>query len=98
MQNFIIGILIKVLTDPNVQASIEKLLGNIIAKQILPLIPVAVGAAVKAGVDELITKVPGIEGVVDVVKTTESAVSSIESIVGNIPVLGDILKNWGVTP
>jgi hypothetical protein len=96
MQNFIVGILIKVLTDPKVLAQIEQLLGSIIAKQILPIIPVAIGGAVKAGVDDIIEHIPGINGAVDVVKTTEGAVNSIEQIVGSIPVIGDLLKNWGI--
>lgn len=96
MQAFFVSILIKVLTNPEVQAQIEKLIGNIIAKQILPVIPVAIGAAVKAGVDDVIDHIPGVTGVVDVVKTTEGAVSSIESVLGSIPVLGDLLKNWGI--
>jgi hypothetical protein len=94
MQSFIVGILIKVLSDPKVMAQIEKLIGNIIAKQILPVIPVAIGAAVKAGVDDIIDHIPGVSGVVDIVKTTEGAVTSIEQIVGNIPVIGDILTGW----
>jgi hypothetical protein len=96
MQGFIVSILIKVLTDPKVVAQIEKLLGNIIAKQILPVIPVAIGGAVKAGVDDIINHIPGVTGVVDVVKTTEGAVNSIEQVVGSIPVIGDLLKNWGL--
>jgi hypothetical protein len=96
MQGLIVSILIKVLTDPKVVALIEKLLGNIIAKQILPVIPVAIGGAVKAGVDDIINHIPGVTGVVDVVKTTEGAVNSIEQVVGSIPVIGDLLKNWGI--
>jgi hypothetical protein len=96
MQQFIVGVLIKVLTNPDVQASIEKLIGNIIAKQIVPLIPVAVGAAVKAGVDDVIEHIPGLDGVVDVVKTTESAVNSLESLIPGLPVIGDLLKAWGI--
>jgi hypothetical protein len=102
MQAFFASILIKVLTDPKVQQWVEKwaeeLLSNIIAKQILPIIPVAIGGAVKAGVDDIIDHIPGVTGVVDVdvVKTTEGAVNSIEQVVGSIPVIGDLLKNWGI--
>lgn len=98
MQGFIVGILIKVLTNPDVLAQIEKLIGNIVAKQILPVIPVAIGAAVKAGVDDVIEHIPGISGVVDVVKTTESAAASIVDLIpglGSLPIIGDFLKSWG---
>lgn len=98
MQSFIVGILIKVLTDKDVQASIEKLIGNIVAKQIVPLIPVAVGAAVKAGVDDIIEHIPGVSGVVDAVKTSEAAAASIIDLIpglGSLPIIGDFLKNWG---
>lgn len=97
MQGFIVGILIKVLTNPEVLAQIEKLIGNVIAKQILPVIPVAIGAAVKAGVDDVIEHIPGVSGVVDVVKTTESAAASIVDLIpgiGSLPIIGDFLKNW----
>lgn len=98
MQGFLVSILIKVLSDPKVLAQIEKLIGNIIAKQILPVIPVAIGAAVKAGVDDIIEHIPGINGVVDVVKTTESAAASIVDLIpglGSLPIIGDFLKSWG---
>lgn len=98
MQGFLVSILIKVLSDPKVLAQIEKLIGNIIAKQILPVIPVAIGAAVKAGVDDIIEHIPGITGVVDVVKTTESAAASIVDLIpglGSLPIIGDFLRSWG---
>jgi hypothetical protein len=98
MQGFIVGILVKVLSDPKVMAQIEKLIGNIVAKQILPVIPVAIGAAVKAGVDDVIQHIPGVNGVVDIVKTTEGAAASIVDLIpglGSLPIIGDVLRNWG---
>lgn len=98
VQNFIVGILIKVLTNPDVLAQIEKLIGNIVAKQILPVIPVAIGAAVKAGVDDVIEHIPGITGVVDAVKTSEAAAASIIDLIpglGSLPIIGGFLKSWG---
>jgi triosephosphate isomerase len=97
MQGFIVSVLIKVLTDPKVMAQIEKLIGNIVAKQILPVVPVAIGGAVKTALDELIAKTPGISGVVDVVKTTESAAASIVDLIpglGTLPIIGDLLNSW----
>jgi hypothetical protein len=99
VQQFIINIIIKVLTDPKVLAQIEKLIGNIVAKQILPVIPVAIGGAVKTALDELIAKTPGVSGVVDIVKTTESAAASIVNLIpglGSLPIIGDVLKGWGI--
>jgi hypothetical protein len=99
MQSFFASVLIKVLTDPEVQAWLKKegaeLFNDVIAKSVIPVIPVAIGSAVKAAMDELIEKVPGISGVVDVVKTTEAAASGLGELVGQIPILGDILKNFG---
>lgn len=100
MNGFFASIIIKVLTDPEVQAWIKKeagdLLHDVMRDEILPAIPVAIGGAVKAGVDELIEHIPGINGVVNIATATEGAVNSVESILGSIPVLGDILKNLGV--
>lgn len=99
MQAFLLKLILSVLSNPEVQAQIEKLIGNVIAKQILPVIPVAIGAAVKAGVDDIIEHIPGVSGVVDVVKTTESAAASIVDLIpglGSLPVIGDVLKSWGV--
>jgi hypothetical protein len=99
VQTFIINIIIKVLTDPKVLAQIEKLIGNIVAKQILPVIPVAIGGAVKAGVDDVIKHIPGVSGVVDIAKTTEAAAAGIVNLIpglGSLPIIGDVLKGWGV--
>lgn len=98
MQNFVADILIKVISDPKVQQSVKDLLGQLITERILPLIPVAVGAAVKAGMDELIERVPGIEGVVDVVQTTEAARNTLNNLIPDIdfgiPALDGLLDFW----
>ena len=99
MQTFLFGILKKLLTDPDVMAQIEKLISNIVAKQVVPLIPVAVGAAVKAGVDDVLEHMPGLNGVVDAVKTTEAAASTIIDLIpglDSLPVIGEFLKGWHV--
>lgn len=98
MQTFFVKVMIAVLIDPAVIAALEKLFGGLIAKYVLPTIPVAVGAAVKSGVDEIIKDIPGVSGVsgvVDVVTTTEAAAGGIVGmfpVLGQIPVLGDVLK------
>jgi hypothetical protein len=98
MQNFFAGIISKVLSDPKVQQFIKDLLGQLITERILPLVPVAVGAAVKAAVDELVTKVPGIEGVVDVVKATDAARDTLNHLIPDIdfgiPALDNLLDFW----
>lgn len=99
LENFVLSILVKLLSNPEVMAQIEKLIGNIIAKQILPVVPIAIGAAVKAGVDDVIAHIPGVSGVVDVVKTTESAAASIVDLIpglGSLPIIGDFLNNWKI--
>jgi hypothetical protein len=102
MQDFFAGIFIKVISDPKVQAAAKNLLGQLITERILPLIPVAVGAAVKAAVDELIEKVPGIEGVVDVVKATDAARDRLNDMLPDIdfgiPALDELLDFWRPKP
>ncbi len=97
MQKFLLNLIDAVLTNEQVQATIEKLIGNIIARQILPVVPVAVGAAVKAGVDDLIEHLPGVSGVVDAVKTSEAAAASIVDLIpglDSLPVIGALLNAW----
>ena len=98
VQAFVTGILIKVITDPKVQQMIRDLLGQLITERILPLIPVAVGAAVKAAVDELVERVPGVEGVVDVVQATDAARNTLNGLLPDldfgIPAIDDLLDFW----
>jgi hypothetical protein len=99
VESFIVRIILKVLTNPDVWAQIEKLIGNVIARQILPVVPVAVGAAVKAGVDGVIEHIPGVSGVVDIAKTSEAAAASIVNLIpglGSLPIIGDVLRGWHV--
>jgi triosephosphate isomerase len=98
MQKFLTAIIISVLTDEKVQAVIKNLLGQLITERILPLVPVAVGAAVKASMDQLIAKVPGIEGVVDVVHATDAARENLNTLLPDIdfgiPALDNLLDFW----
>jgi triosephosphate isomerase len=95
LQNFVAGIVIKVVTSDQVQAAVKDILGQLITERILPLVPVAVGAAVKAAVDEMVVKIPGIEGVVDAVKATESARNILNELIPDIPILGNLADFWG---
>lgn len=98
MQSFLLKLLVNVLSDPKVQAAIKNLLGQLITERILPLVPVAVGAAVKAAVDELVERVPGIEGVVDVVKATDAARDTLNALLPDIdigiPAIDNLLDFW----
>lgn len=102
MQKFLAGLIITVFTSAKVQEAIKTLLGQLITERILPLVPVAVGAAVKAATDELIAKVPGIEGVVDVVKATDAARDTLNSLIPDvdlgIPALDNLLDFWRPKP
>lgn len=81
-QGFFAGIFIRVIQDPGVQAVAKAALKEIVAEQIVPLIPLAVGAAVKAAVDEVIVKVPGAEGVVDAINVTDAAIKELKDMTG----------------
>lgn len=100
MQAFLLKLALAILEDPKFQAAVENILGKLITERILPLVPIAVGAAVKSAVDEVVDKVPGINAVVDVVSTTESAIGALTNLIPGIvlPVLGDIENFWKPKP
>lgn len=101
-KDFFSEVLINVIKDENVQAAVKKLLGSIIAEQILPLVPVAVGAATKAAVDEVIKKFPGagdlVEGAVNIEHTTEAARQELNNLIPDIdfgiPALDNLMDFW----
>jgi len=98
MKKFLTDLIVSVFTNDEVQKKIKELLGQLITERILPLVPVAVGAAVKAAMDELIERVPGIEGVIDVVQATDAARDSLNNLIPDvdfgIPALDDLLDFW----
>lgn len=104
MEKFLTNVIIKVLTDPKVQASIESLLGKLITERILPLVPLAVGAATKAAVDEIIKVIPGagpiLKDVVAIEQTTEAARQELNNLIPNIilPTLTDLENFWRPKP
>lgn len=101
-KDFFTDVLINVIKDEDVQAAVKKLLGGIIAEQILPLVPVAVGAAVKAGMDEALKKFPGlgdaIQDVVNIEHTTEAARQELNNLIPDvdfgIPALDNLMDFW----
>lgn len=98
MQSFFVGIIVKVLSDPKVQQYIKDLLGQLITERILPLVPVAIGAAVKAAVDGIVEKVPGLDGVVDIAHATNAARDELNNLIPDIdfgiPALDNLLDFW----
>lgn len=98
MKKFLTDLIVSVFTSEQVQAAIKALLGQLITERILPLVPVAVGAAVKAAMDELIERVPGVEGVIDVVNATDAARHSLNDLLPDIdfgiPALDQLMDFW----
>lgn len=98
MQTFVISVLVKVLTNQAVQDKIRELLGNLITERILPLIPVVTAAAAKAAVDQIVEKVPALDGVVDVVKVADDARVTLNELIPDvdvgIPALDQLMDFW----
>ena len=98
MQTFLANILIKVLTSDVVQAKIKELLGALIVERILPLIPVVTAAAAKAVTDQIVAKIPGADGVVDVGKVADDARATLNELIPDIdvgvPALDALLDFW----
>lgn len=95
MQSFIIGILIKVLSDPKVQAMIKNLLSDLITEKIAPLIPLAAASAAHAFAD----LIPGLthtaEDVVAVANTVRDDLNKmIPDIDIGIPLIDNIMDAW----
>lgn len=102
LKNFFGDIFINVISDPKVQQAAKNILGQLITERILPLVPVAIGAAVKAAVDGIIEKVPGIEGVVDIAHATNAARDELNNLIPDIdfgiPALDNLLDFWRPRP
>lgn len=98
LNHFVSDIFINVVSDEKVQQAAKNILGQLITEQILPLVPVAVSAAVKAAVDEVIAKVPGISGVVDAVHVADEARNALNNLIPDIdfgiPALDNLLDFW----
>lgn len=80
MQKFLISVFIGVITNDQVQALIKNLLGQLITERVAPLIPVAV----KAAVDQVIAKVPQLEGVVDMVEMVQDTRRELDRLLPDI--------------
>jgi TctA family transporter len=95
MQNFIVSILIKVLSDPKVQQTIKNLLSELITEKIAPLVPLAAASAAHAFAN-LIPGVPAaIEDVVAVANTVRDDLNKlIPDVDIGIPLIDDIIDAW----
>lgn len=95
MQNFIIGIITKVLSDPKVQAYIKNLLSQIITEKIAPLIPLAAASAAHAFAGLMPNVTHDIEDVVAVANTVRDDLNKlIPDIDIGIPLIDDIIDAW----
>lgn len=100
MQAFLLKLILAVVSDPKFEQNVKDLIGQLITERILPLVPLAVGAATKAAVDEVIKVMPGAEGVIkDIVSiehTTEAARAELDSLIPNIilPTLSELQNFW----
>lgn len=98
MQNWIITVIQKVLSDPEVQKWIKNLLSEIITEKIAPLVPLAGASAVKA----LVESNPGLAGAVDavenVVQVAENTRQEMNRIIPDIdlgiPLIDSLMDVW----
>jgi hypothetical protein len=92
MQTFILNLIIKLLSNPDVQQKIKDILGSIITERIVPLIPVAAAAAVDAVVKQL----PGVPDIADVAHVAEETRNVLNNLIPDIdlPLIGDLTDFW----
>jgi TctA family transporter len=99
MQSFIIGILIKVLSDPKVQATLKNLLSDLITEKIAPLIPLAAASAAHALAGLIPGVAPAIEDVVAAANTVRDDLNRlIPDLDVGIPLIDDIMDAWRPKP
>lgn len=98
MNNFLAKLIIEVLTSEKVKEMVRELFGNLITERILPLVPVVIAGAVKAAVDQIVEKVPELEGVVDAMHVADKARDSLSELIPDIdigiPALDNLLDFW----
>jgi hypothetical protein len=95
VQNFILGILIKLLSDPKIQAAIKNLLSDLITEKIAPLIPLAAASAAHAMAGLFPGVTASVEDVVAVANNVRDDLNKlIPDIDIGIPLIDDILDAW----
>lgn len=88
MQSFLIKIIIGVVTSDPVRA----MLAQLIVEKVAPLIPVAV----KAAVDQVITKTPALSGVVDLVEVAQDTRHALDRLIPDVDwgPLDGLIDGW----
>lgn len=95
MQNFFVGIIIKVLSDPKVQQIIKNLLSDLITEKIAPLVPLAAASAAHAFAGLIPGLTPAVEDVVAVANTVREDLNKvIPDIDIGIPLIDNIIDAW----
>jgi hypothetical protein len=102
IKSWVVEVIGQAAADERVQTAVENVLGKLITTRILPLVPVAAAAAAKAAVDEIVEKVPALEGVVDAVHVADKARNALNEIIPDvdlgIPALDELLDWWRPKP
>lgn len=92
MQSWLAALVIKIITSPQVRDMLLDLLGRLVAERFAPLIPVAV----KAAVDQVITKTPALSGVVDLVEVAQDTRHALDRLIPDVDwgPLDGIIDAW----
>lgn len=88
LKKHIADVIIAVVTSPQV----KKMLGDLLTERILPILPVVAASAAKSAVDQIVDKTPGLEGVVDIVKTANETRDRLSDMLPhvNLPLIGEL--------
>lgn len=97
MQKWLVGVIIAVLTNDEVQQKIKDLLGQLITERIVPLIPLAVASATKA-ITEHLPDIPTavIANVADDIRRDLN--NALPDFDIGIPAIDDLLDFWRPKP
>jgi hypothetical protein len=95
MQAFLLKLLVNVLSDPKVQATLKNLLSDLITEKIAPLIPLAAASAAHAFAGLIPGVTASVEDVVAVANNVRDDLNRlIPDIDIGIPLIDDILDAW----
>lgn len=96
MTKFFISVLVGLAKNEDVQAVVYKILNKLVTERLAPLFPVLAASAAKSAVDQIIEKVPGLEGVVDIIKVADDARNTLDELIPDIdfPGIGDLTDFW----
>jgi hypothetical protein len=95
LQDFVTGVITKVLEDSKVQVVIKNLLSELITEKISPLIPLAAASAAHAFAELMPGVTHEIEDVVKVADTVRDDLNkAIPQINIGIPLIDDLINAW----